>query len=130
MATFPVMSRIRFDSPVRAASCCTTYTYTDDDKLAKVTEGGRTVTTGYDGLGRALTTTTRSLLILGQTTTQVWDGLEVVQRDHRAPLLAALARAVVAGLVDNVVATMATAPGEEIGDLYAVDGFTVVEVSS
>ena len=58
------------------------------------------------------------------------DGLEVVQRDHRAPLLAALARAVQAGLADTVVATMATAPGEDVSDLIAVDGLTVVEVSS
>ena len=34
------------------------------------------------------------------------DGLEVVQRDHRAPLLRALSRAVESGRVDNVVATM------------------------
>ncbi|MDO7881627.1 RHS repeat-associated core domain-containing protein [Salinibacterium soli] len=59
----------------------TTYSYTDDDKLSKISEAGRTVTTGYDGLGRALTSTTRSLLVLGQTSTQVWDGLEVVQQD-------------------------------------------------
>ncbi|MDZ4044787.1 MAG: RHS repeat-associated core domain-containing protein, partial [Rhodoglobus sp.] len=59
----------------------TTFSYTDDDKLSTVSGAGRTVTTGYDGLGRALTSTTRSLLILGQTTTQVWDGLEVVQQD-------------------------------------------------
>jgi len=57
------------------------------------------------------------------------DGLEVVQRDHRGPLLAALARAVQAGLADTVVATMATAPGEDVSDLMQIDGLTVVEVS-
>ena len=40
------------------------------------------------------------------------DGLEVVQRDHRGALLGALVRAVEEGRVDNVVATMAIAPGE------------------
>jgi hypothetical protein len=48
------------------------------------------------------------------------DGLEVVQRDHRAPLVGALARAQRAGRVDSVVLTMATAPGENTDDLAAV----------
>lgn len=57
------------------------------------------------------------------------DGLEVVQRDHRGPLLAALSRAAQAGLVDTVIATMATAPGEDISDLTNIDGLTVSEVT-
>lgn len=57
------------------------------------------------------------------------DGLEVVQRDHRGPLLAALSRAVQAGLADTVIATMATAPGEDVSDLIQIDGLTVCEVS-
>lgn len=57
------------------------------------------------------------------------DGLEVVQRDHRGPLLAALSRAAQAGLVDTVIATMATAPGEDISDLTRIDGLTVSEVT-
>lgn len=43
----------------------------------------------------------------------ILDGLEVVQADHRGPLLAALSRGVAAGLVDNVLVTCATASAEE-----------------
>jgi len=53
------------------------------------------------------------------------DGLEVVQRSHRAPLLRALALAVEEGRVDSVVVTMATDPDEEVDD---VDGVTVHRV--
>ncbi len=52
------------------------------------------------------------------------DGLEVVQRDHRAPLLAALVAARDAGLVDQVIVTMATAEGEDL-DYIQVPGLTV-----
>ncbi len=64
----------------RTGLSSTTYRYTDDDKLAQVSEAGRRVSFGYDGLGRALASSTTSLLILGQASTQVWDGLEVVHQ--------------------------------------------------
>ncbi|MEO8094016.1 MAG: RHS repeat-associated core domain-containing protein [Pseudolysinimonas sp.] len=72
----------RITAQTGAAS--TTYKYTPDDKLAEVNQAGRKVTTKYDGMGRALSNTTTSLLVLAQTTTQVWDGLTVVQQT--APL--------------------------------------------
>jgi len=57
------------------------------------------------------------------------DGLEAVQSDHRGPLLDALVRAQRAGLVDNVVATMATSADPEIGpaeiETATVEGVTV-----
>ena len=56
------------------------------------------------------------------------DGIEVVQADHRLPLLAALVRARRAGLVDNVICTMATAPGEDLSS-YRIDGLTVHEIT-
>ncbi|MFH1569580.1 MAG: hypothetical protein ABIL09_16405 [Gemmatimonadota bacterium] len=49
------------------------------------------------------------------------DGIEVVMRSRRPGLLSALARARQAGLVDTVVATMATDADEELPD---VDGVT------
>lgn len=56
------------------------------------------------------------------------DGIEVVQADHRGPLLAALVRAHRAGLVDNVVMTMATAPGEDL-TAYRIDGLTIHHIT-
>jgi chromosome segregation protein len=52
------------------------------------------------------------------------DGLEAVQSDHRGPLLDALVRAQRAGLVDNVVATMATSTTAEI-ETATVEGVTI-----
>lgn len=53
------------------------------------------------------------------------DGVEVVQPSHRAPLIAALARAVKRGDVDNVVITMAANPGDQ-GEEYAhIPGLTI-----
>lgn len=52
------------------------------------------------------------------------DGLEVVQADHRAPLLAALSHARNEGRVDNVITTLATAPGDDTSALEAT-GFQV-----
>jgi hypothetical protein len=49
------------------------------------------------------------------------DGLEVVQSDHRGPLLAALSRAHAAGLVDNVIVTCAITADEEAGALELAD---------
>ena len=112
----------------------TTYTYTPDDKLASVVQAGRTVTTGYDGLGRALTETTQSLLILGETTQQVWDGLSVVQQDvgevgetslirdatgdvaiqHTEGLLTDDTRW---GLTDRLGSTIGQAQGSKVGQL-------------
>ncbi len=56
------------------------------------------------------------------------DGIEVVQLDHRLPLLGALAAAVKRGDVDNVICTMATAPGEDLTAYQAVEGLTIAEV--
>ena len=52
------------------------------------------------------------------------DGLEVVQPSHRAPLLAVLARAHEAGLVDNVMVTCATDCDEDV-DALRMPGVTV-----
>ncbi len=52
------------------------------------------------------------------------DGLEVVQPSHRAPLLAVLARAHQAGLVDNVMVTCATDCDEDV-DALRMPGVTV-----
>ena len=44
------------------------------------------------------------------------DGIEVLQADHRAPLLAALARAHARGDIDNVIVTMSTSGKAEVAD--------------
>lgn len=112
----------------------TTYAYTPDDKLAKVVEAGRTTTTAYDGLGRALKETVQSLLILGDTTEQVWDGLSVVQQDSGEADEASLVRDVTGdvaiqhteglladdtrwGLTDRLGSTVAQAQGSKVGQL-------------
>lgn len=56
------------------------------------------------------------------------DGIEVVQADHRVPLIRALVRARAEGLVDNVIMTMATAPGEDLA-AYRIDGLTIHEIA-
>lgn len=112
----------------------TTYGYTPDDKLATVTQAARTTTTGYDGLGRALTETVESLLILGSTTEQVWDGLSVVQQNTGELGETALVRDVTGdvaiqhseglliddnrwGLTDRLGSTVAQAQGSKVGQL-------------
>jgi hypothetical protein len=52
------------------------------------------------------------------------DGLEVVQHDHRAPLVAALVHAQQAGKVDSVVITVSSTQDEDLAELEAT-GATV-----
>ena len=49
------------------------------------------------------------------------DGVEVLQADHRAPLLAALVRAVERGDVDNVICTMSTSGIAEVADVQEAE---------
>ncbi|CAN5431404.1 hypothetical protein BH10ACT7_BH10ACT7_07910 [soil metagenome] len=111
----------------------TTYKYTDDNKLAEVNQTGRKVTTGYDGLGRSLTSTTSSLLILASTTTQVWDGYDVVQQSTGSAVTnlvrdvtgdvaiqttpGLLGSSTQWGLTDRLGSTIAQASGSRVGQL-------------
>ncbi len=129
----------------------TTYKYTDDNKVAEVNQTGRKVTTGYDGLGRSLTSTTSSLLILGSTTTQVWDGYDVVQQSTGSATTT-LVRDVTGdvaiqttpgllgtstqwGLTDRLGSTIAQASGSRVGQLakysdWGIPTFTSVGFTS
>ncbi|CAN5431611.1 hypothetical protein BH10ACT7_BH10ACT7_07930 [soil metagenome] len=129
----------------------TTYKYTDDDKVAEVNQAGRKVTTGYDGIGRALTTTTQSLLILASTTTQVWDGYDVVQqsgpsgvsnlvRDVAGDVAIQTADGLLSGgdrwgLTDRLGSTIAQTSGSRVGQLakysdWGIPTFASVGVNS
>ncbi|MGV8913610.1 MAG: DUF6531 domain-containing protein [Rhodoglobus sp.] len=55
------------------------YTYTGAGKLASITQDDTTTTLGYDGIGRNLRTETETGWGTEETT-QVWDGLSVVQQ--------------------------------------------------
>lgn len=62
----------------------TDYTYTADDRLAGIDQGLREVSYEYDGLGRSLTETVQSLLVLQSQTEQLWDGMVVVGQESAA----------------------------------------------
>lgn len=103
-----------------------------DDFGAEVPGRGRVP---YAGLSESEQRITASALVYALATVAgcpcrlvMIDGLEVVQRDHRAPLIAALAQARLEGKADSVVLTMATAPGEDLEELRQVEGLTLHEI--
>ena len=81
----------------------------------------------FPGLGRSAKAITSACLVYALASVSklpcrivLLDDLDVVQRSHRAPLLSAFARALKAGLVDNVFVTMATDPGEVVSPIEGV----------
>ena len=75
----------------RTGARATSYSWTARNQVASVTDAGGKVSFGYDGLGRAVTRTSRSLLSTDRASS-VFDGLVPVGQDSSVSGLRSLVR--------------------------------------